>query len=57
VLQGFAANIARTPRGRTGTQDEVASVVVFRLGGEASFVTSAEITVDGAMAAHGETSF
>ena len=48
-----AANLAETPLGRAGTVNDVAPVVAFLLSEHASFISGAEISVDGGMTAHG----
>jgi NAD(P)-dependent dehydrogenase (short-subunit alcohol dehydrogenase family) len=48
-----AANVAETPLGRTGTVDEIAPLVAFLIGDDSTFITGAEIPVDGGLTAHG----
>jgi 3alpha(or 20beta)-hydroxysteroid dehydrogenase len=46
------ANLAETPLGRTGTVDDVAPLVVFLVSDESSYLSGAEIVVDGGQTAH-----
>jgi 3alpha(or 20beta)-hydroxysteroid dehydrogenase len=47
------ATLAETPLGRSGSVEEVAGVVLFLLSPLSSFVTGAEIPVDGGQSGHG----
>jgi 3alpha(or 20beta)-hydroxysteroid dehydrogenase len=46
-------NVQATPLGRVGTPDDVAPLVVYLISDESSFVTGAEIAIDGGQSAHG----
>jgi 3alpha(or 20beta)-hydroxysteroid dehydrogenase len=46
------AALAETPLGRTGTVADIAPLVVFLISDESSFITGAEIPVDGGHTAH-----
>jgi 2-keto-3-deoxy-L-fuconate dehydrogenase len=47
--KGRAAFIARQPMGRLGSPEEIAAVAVLLASGEASFMTGANIIIDGGM--------
>jgi 3alpha(or 20beta)-hydroxysteroid dehydrogenase len=47
------ASLAEIPLGRLGLPNDVAPLVVFLVSDDASFITGAEIAVDGGEAAHG----
>jgi 3alpha(or 20beta)-hydroxysteroid dehydrogenase len=47
------ATLAESPLGRTGCVEEVAGVVLFLLSPLSSYVTGAEIPVDGGQSGHG----
>ena len=48
-----AAPLRETPLGRSGTVDDMAPLVVFLISDESSFITGADIPVDGGLTAHG----
>jgi len=48
-----ASNLAETPLGRLGTVEDIVPIVTFLLSDDASYITGAEIAVDGGMSAHG----
>ncbi|MEV4865385.1 SDR family NAD(P)-dependent oxidoreductase [Streptomyces ossamyceticus] len=47
------ATLKETPLGRSGTVEDIAPLVVFLLSEESSFISGAEIAVDGGLTAHG----
>jgi 3alpha(or 20beta)-hydroxysteroid dehydrogenase len=47
------ANLAATPLGRVGTPSDIAPLVGFLLSEDASFISGAEIPVDGGLTGHG----
>jgi len=47
------ANIAEIPLGRIGTVDDIAPLVAFLLGDDSSYISGAEIPIDGGHMAHG----
>lgn len=51
------ASVAVTALGRLGTPDDVAPLVGYLVSDESSFVSGAEIAVDGGQSAHGGTKF
>ena len=46
------ADVMRTPMRRAGTPEEIAAAMVFLASDEASFITGAELIVDGGLTAH-----
>ncbi|PKV76907.1 SDR family NAD(P)-dependent oxidoreductase [Nocardia fluminea] len=48
-----SASIGETALARAGTADEVAGTVAFLLGADSTYLTGAEITVDGGASSHG----
>ncbi len=47
------SNVEATPLGRLGQPEEVAPLIVFLISDESSFISGAEIAIDGGQSAHG----
>ncbi|MPQ96971.1 SDR family oxidoreductase [Modestobacter sp. I12A-02628] len=50
-----AGNLAETPLGRLGTVDDITPLITFLLSDDATYISGAEIPVDGGLSAHGGT--
>jgi 3alpha(or 20beta)-hydroxysteroid dehydrogenase len=48
-----SANVAGTPLGRVGTVDDISPLVVFLISDESSYMSGADLPVDGGLSAHG----
>ena len=48
-----SSHLGETPMGRLGTTDDIVPLIAFLLSDGASYITGAEIPVDGGMSAHG----
>lgn len=48
-----AASLAEIPLGRTGLPEDIAPLIVFLMSDASSYISGAEIPVDGGMTAHG----
>lgn len=53
VAEFRSASITQAPLGRPGTTDDVAPLVVFLISDESSYISGADIAVDGGTAGHG----
>jgi NAD(P)-dependent dehydrogenase (short-subunit alcohol dehydrogenase family) len=50
--EGMQALVAAHPLGRVGTSDDIAYGVLYLASDESSFVTGAELVIDGGFTAH-----